>query len=211
MGCLNIGFYPQESNAEGDQAQQYPADKAEVKQEEFHLVAFHHLLAAAQAFADGQGRLVVGDVGSEGVGIALHYTGNNEQKRPKEGKDVYQNGGSEVSAVVFEDHERLGDEVVVSCLAPHKQQECKAESEYEGAENQQAAQGDCACDGGQCEEEYRTEYGIKPVAFEQLGGGIANLSVGGHSARIDGGVFFHKMCVFWNAKIHIFSDMDKKT
>ena len=70
---------------------------------------------------------------------------------------------------------------------------------------------ECACDGGQSEEEYRTEYGIKPVAFEQLGGGIANLSVGGHSARIDGGVFFHKMCVFWNAKIHIFSDMDKKT
>ena len=53
MSCLNIGFYPQESDAEGDQAQQYPADKAEVKQEEFHLVAFHHLLAAAQAFADG--------------------------------------------------------------------------------------------------------------------------------------------------------------
>ena len=52
---------------------------------------------------------------------------------------------------------------------------------------------------------------IDAVTFEQLEGGIAYLSVGGHGARIDGGVFFHKMCVFfWNAKIHIFSDMDKK-
>ncbi len=99
-GSFHIRSNPKGSYTEAKRADEEPANEAEVKKEESHFVAVHHLAAFINALLPGVCRIVVLDVEGHGIAVCLYDTRNNEKQGPKEGKHRNKNSKNDVSSNV---------------------------------------------------------------------------------------------------------------
>lgn len=95
-----VSGYPKGSNAEAERADDEPADEAEVKTEESHLVAVHHSAAFVDALLPSVRGVVMLDKVRHRIAICLDDAGNYKKQGPKEGKYRDQQTKNDVSSKV---------------------------------------------------------------------------------------------------------------
>ena len=140
MGGFHVGSNPQQADAHGDAAQQYPADKAQVKQKQFPLVALHQLLAALQAVVLRHFGVVVHQVGRQCIRICLDNAGDNQQQRPQEGQNYHQQRGTQHAPAIYKDTERLVHQIVDYNHVADEMHKVEAETECQRTNHQQTGQ-----------------------------------------------------------------------
>ena len=84
-----IRNYEEHAYSANKRTEQIPADKAEIKQKQLHFVAVHHLAALVDASLPALCRIIVSDIERHSVGIALNYTGNDEQELPEHNEHLH--------------------------------------------------------------------------------------------------------------------------
>ena len=92
MGVSRIVVRQQEkeSDTQCEDRQDKPANHAEVKQEELHLVALHQSHTLADSFLAAHLGVVFQDKFRHGVGILFDEARNDEQQCPEQDVDAFQ-------------------------------------------------------------------------------------------------------------------------
>ena len=84
IGGSLIGVQKQVADAKGEQAQNDPADEAQLQAEQPPAVAPHQLFGPLNGLAGRQVRVLGQDVARHGIAVRGHDTGDDEQQRPQE-------------------------------------------------------------------------------------------------------------------------------
>ena len=76
---LHVGLQNEESDTESKEAKDSPTDEAQIKQEQFHLVAFHHCHTSFNGSIVTQFRFVFQNIVRHRIRIMLNDTRNQQQ------------------------------------------------------------------------------------------------------------------------------------
>lgn len=93
---LHVGVKEEYTDTEGKEAEDDPADEAEIKAEESPLVAVHHLTGEGDSLCGGHIRMLCQNEEGHGVGIALNDTGNVEEQGPEKGEQGNKKAGNDI-------------------------------------------------------------------------------------------------------------------
>ncbi len=78
-GYLHIRLQNEESETKSKEAKDSPTDKAQIEQEQFHLVAFHHRHTSFNCSIVTQFRFIFQDIVCHSIRIMLNNTRNQKQ------------------------------------------------------------------------------------------------------------------------------------
>ena len=94
--------YPEGTDTAAKSTNNVPADKAEVEQEESHLMTVHKSAALVDALLPCPIGVIVLEIEAKSVGIALNDTGDHEKQGPKIDKQGVKKSEKEVTLEILE-------------------------------------------------------------------------------------------------------------
>ena len=90
--CLHIGREPEEPNAQGQEAQKVPPEKAPAEAEQFPLVPTHDLLACGHGKNRPNGGIIGDDKVGHRAGESHDDSGDNQQQAPQGDEERHPKG-----------------------------------------------------------------------------------------------------------------------
>lgn len=87
-GCAPIRYEPQQADTEGENAQQQPAEEAEIEHKQLPFVTVHEPYALSNSLVASHLPVVFVDIVGHGISIRFDESGNDQQQRPEEGVDA---------------------------------------------------------------------------------------------------------------------------
>ena len=147
VGHIGVGHNEENSDTASERAEECPKSHNEVDAEELPSVAVHHSDTLIEAGLPILGGIVLLNVESHGLGIALNDTGDDEEHRPEEGEEALHKAQKErVNEVLGKSLENVADLNGGSTASTLYGYSCHTVAER--AHNDDGADYDIACNAG---------------------------------------------------------------